>query len=144
MEIGPTVKKRRGRPFGHRLSEISKDRIRRSRIGTHHRQETRDKISRSLSEYFRKRDSLSVSLEYEYAEVSEEATDWIFENREDIDISESIMTERRLSYLKQLEICMGHELEQLFGHNTTPEFLLLLKEELAEAGFDLSELQSLL
>lgn len=143
MELGSVIR-RRGRPFGHRLSELSKDRIRRSRIGTKHKQETKDKISKSLSAYFKKRDSLSVSLEYEYTDVSSEAVEWIFNNREDIDESESVMTERRLSYFKQLEISMGHELEQLFGHNNNPEILLMLKQELSDAGIDLAEFQSLL
>jgi hypothetical protein len=42
------------------------------------------------------------------------------------------MTEKRLSYLKQLELNIGSDIEHLFGHNSTPEFLLLLKEELSE------------
>jgi hypothetical protein len=145
MGVETPIKKRRGRPYGHRLSDESKERIRRSRLGRHHCQETRDKISRSLSAYFKGKDSLSVSMEYEYSELSPEATDWIYENRESIDDSEFIMTEKRLMYLKQLEICMGSELEQLFGHNKTPEFLLLLKEDLASVDQNLvKELLSLL
>jgi hypothetical protein len=84
-------------------------------------------------------------MEYEYSELSPEATDWIYENRESIDDSEFIMTEKRLMYLKQLEICMGSELEQIFGHSKTPEFLLLLKEDLASVDQELvKELLSLL
>jgi hypothetical protein len=139
------IKKRRGRPYGHRLSEESKERIRRSRTGRRHCQETKDKISRSLSSYFKGRDSLSMSMEYEYSEMSPEAIDWICDNREFIDDSEFIMTEKRLMYLKQLEICMGNELEQIFGHNKTPEFLLLLKEDLSAIDPELvKELLSLL
>lgn len=121
---------RRGRPFGHRLSEETKNKIRIGRSGTKHRQDTKDKISRSLSAYFKKRDSFAASLEYEYTNISDEALDWIDDNRGDIDVSDSIMTERRLLHLRQLEINMGNELEQLFGHNANPEFLLLLKEQL--------------
>jgi hypothetical protein len=41
-------------------------------------------------------------------------------------------------------VSLGHELEIMFGHNTTPEFLLLLKEELQKSGKDIKELCSLL
>lgn len=139
------IKRRRGRPYGHRLSEESKERIRRSRVGRRHCQETKDKISKSLSAYFKGKDSLSMSMEVEYANVSPEAAEWIYDNREVIDESEFIMTDKRLMYLKQLEICMGSELEQLFGHNKTPEFLLLLKEDLSSIDKELvQELLSLL
>lgn len=139
------ILRRRGRPFGHRLSEETKNKIRIGRSGTKHRQDTKDKISRSLSAYFKKRDSFAAALEYEYTNISDEALDWIDDNRDDIDISDSIMTERRLLHLRQLEISMGSELEQLFGHNANPEFLLLLKEELIRQDIGLvAELLSII
>jgi hypothetical protein len=136
--------KRRGRPFGHKLDNDTKDKIRQHRLGTHHNQETKDKISKSLSEFFKKRDSFSRSINQEYSEVSAEATEWIDENSDELDKVTDILTERRLMYSRQLEISLGHEIEVLFGHSATPEFLLLLKEELAEKDVDVKELLSLL
>ncbi len=143
MEDQIIIKRKRGRPCGHRLSEETKDRIRQKRMGCCHTKKTKDKISRSLVEYFRKRDALSLSLANEYSYVSDEAVDWICEHREDIDKIEHVMTERRLMYLRQIEICIGSDIEYLFGHNITPEFLILLKEELQEEGQNELELHSL-
>ena len=126
------INRRRGRPFGHRLSEETKDKIRNRRLGTHHSQETKDKISKSLIKYFRKRNSLSASIEHEYSYVSEEAAGWVYDNRDAIDETEYVMTEKRLSYLKQIELCLGNDIEHIFGHNATPEFLLMLEEEIVE------------
>jgi len=138
------VTNRRGRPFGHRLDDRTKDKIRQHRLGTHHVQETKDKISKSLTKYFKNRDSFSKSINQEYSEISLEATEWIDENSDELDKESDILTERRLMYSRQLEISLGHEIEVLFGHNATPEFLLLLKEELNEKNVDIKELISLL
>jgi len=140
------IVRKRGRPIGHKLSESTKEKIRQKRLGRSHSKETRDKISRSLVAYFKKRDLLSDSLEYEYSYLSEEATDWVFENRDAIDETEHVMTEKRLSYLKQLEIALGNDIENMFGHKATPEFFILLKEEMTQAKCseaDIEELYSL-
>ncbi len=132
---GDNVKNPRGRPVGHRLSEETKEKIRIGRLGSNHTTRTKDKISKSLSAYFKKRDSLADSIEQEYNYISDEAARWIADNREEIDDEEyaTIMTEKRLSYLKQIEICMGSDIEHLFGHNTTPELLLMLKEQIQKS-----------
>lgn len=44
---------RRGRPTGHRLSEKSKRKISKSKMGQTHTDETREKISNSVIEYFK-------------------------------------------------------------------------------------------
>ncbi len=138
------VKKSRGRPYGYKLSFETKNKIRQHRLGSHHNQTTKDKISKSLIAYFKKRDSFSRSINHEYEDVME-AVEWIGENSDELDdCNFSIMTERRLSHCRQLEVSLGHELEIMFGHNTTPEFLLLLKEELQKSGKDIKELCSLL
>lgn len=126
------VSRTRGRPLGHRLSEGSKAKIRNKRLGTHHSKETKDKISKSLIKYFRSRDSLAASIEHEYSYMSEEAAAWIYDNRDAIDDTDYVITEKRLSYLKQLELCLGNDIEDFFGHSSTPEFLLILKEEIRE------------
>lgn len=126
------ISKIRGRPLGHRLSEETKDKIRNKRLGTHHSKETKDKISKSLIRYFRSRDSLASCIEHEYSYISEEAAAWIYDNRDALNDTDCIITEKRLSYLKQLELCLGNDLENFFGHSSTPEFLLILKEEIRE------------
>lgn len=139
------ISRKRGRPVGHKLSEYTKDKIRYGRLGTHHSKETKNKISRSLIAYFKKRDSLASSIAHEY-NYSDEAVEWVHNNKEDIDATEHVITEKRLSYLNQVELCLGGDIEKLFGHNATPEFLLILKEEIAKAfGKDrVAELCSLL
>jgi hypothetical protein len=143
MESEIRITRKRGRPFGHKLSEETKERIRQRRLGTKHSQETKDKISQSLIRYFKSRDTLSDSMQYEYSYISEEATDWVQENKDEIDETEHVMTERRLHYLKQLEICLGGDIEHIFGHNATPEFLMLLKEEVEDSD-RIEELHSLI
>jgi hypothetical protein len=143
MDDDMSIKKNRGRPYGHRLSEKTKDKIRQKRLGSQHTQETKDKISRSLTEYFRKRNSLFSSIKHEYSYVSAEAENWVCEHKEDIDKINNVMTERRLAHIKQLEICMGSDIEYIFGHSITPEFLMILKEEMQEAGQSEPELDSL-
>jgi len=57
------------------------------------------------------------------------------------------MTEKRLSYLNQVEIAMGSDVENMFGHSATPEFFMLLKEEMKKlncAPLDMDELYSLI
>lgn len=139
--------KKRGRPEGYKLSENSKDKIRQKRLGTHHSRETKNKISKSLKEYFRKKDPLSQSIEQEYSEISEEAVDWVCENRKELDDEDNdFVSDKRLTHLRQLEISFGTDLENIFGHGNTPEFILLLREELEAKGafVDLQELQSIL
>jgi len=141
------MEKKRGRPEGYRLSENSKDKIRQKRLGTHHSRETKNKISKSLKDYFRKKDPLSQSIEQEYSEISEEAVDWVCENRKELDDEDNdFVSDKRLTHLRQLEISFGTDLENIFGHGTTPEFILLLREELESRGafVDLQELQSIL
>ena len=141
------IVRKRGRPIGHRLSESTKEKIRQKRLGTAQTKETRDKISKSLREYFKKKDSLADSIEHEYSYVSEEAVEWVAENKDAINETESVMTEKRLSYLKQLEIALGSDIEHLFGHSATPEFFMLLKEEMKElkcGKADMDELYSLI
>lgn len=139
------IKKQRGRPIGYRLSDLTKDKIREKRSGTRHTAETKNKISKSLSEFFRSRESLTESICEEY-EGYDEISEWLMDNKDDIDESEPlIMTERRLASVRSLEICLGHEIDQLFGHNANPEFFMLLKEELQSSGCkeDIEELNSL-
>lgn len=140
------VPKKRGRPVGHRLSKYTKDKIKYGRLGTHHSKETKNKISKSLTAHFKKRDLLSSNIEYEYGYLSKEVFDWICDNKDAIDDTDCVLTKKKLAYVNQVEVCLGNDIENLFGHATTPEFLLLLKEKIAKAfGKDrVAELCSLL
>ena len=124
-------KDKRGRPLGYKLSNSTKNKIRLKRVGTHHSQVTRDKISVSLTAYFKRRGLLADIIEQEYAVISKEAVKWIHDNHSNINnFGSSVMSEKRLTTLSQIELLMGNEIEYLFGHNATPEFLMMIKEEL--------------
>lgn len=139
------VKKKRGRPIGYKLSTVSKEKIRQKRLGTHHSETTKDKISLSLKAHFKKKDKLSDCMRSDYMYVSGEADEWICDNSEAIDESELVVTEKRLLAFQQMELSIGHDIENFFGHNTTPEFLILVKEELQKVkGADMTELYSLI
>jgi hypothetical protein len=139
------VKRQPGRPKGYKLSEATKDKIRAKRLGTKHSKETKDKISRSLLAYFKKKDSLADSIQHEYITISKEAVKWLVANKNNINETEYVLTDRRLWFLQQLELCIGKDIE-LFGHDATPEFILCLKEDLEESGrhADVEEMYSLL
>lgn len=139
------IKHNRGRPLGFRLLEKSKEKIRRSRLGTHHTEKTKNKISQSLIAYFKSRDSFTESIRNEYKDYPPPVDDWFVDHKELLDESESIMAEGKLTYLQQIEMCYGNEIEK-FGHDAGPEFLLMLKEELVELGLfdELEELYVLI
>ena len=124
---------KRGRPLGFRLSEESKIAISMSKIGHHHSKSTKDKISRSLLLYFRRLNPLSKELlnyykkRCEEGKQWEEGIDWVNTVKDDIDMSESILTIRDLRNKAKMEDKAGRDVES-FGHNITPELLLLLKE----------------
>ena len=135
------IKHNRGRPPGFKLLEKSKEKIRQSRLGTRHTEKTKNKISQSLIAYFKKRDSFTESIRNEYRDFPQHVDDWLVNHREFLDESDAIMAETRLTYLQQIEMCYGNEIDK-FGHEATPEFLLMLKEELLELGL-LDELEEL-
>lgn len=138
------VVKKRGRPIGYELTAETKDKIRRGRLGKFHSRETRDKISKSLVRYFRKRDPVSNGIENEYKYFPEEAREWLSDHSGEIDDTEGIMADKRIVYLSQLEVCYGSDIEN-FCHFMTPEFLLMLKEELSSLNMadEIQELFSL-
>lgn len=138
-------KKKRGRPEGFRLSEESKNRIRESRYGVHHSKTTKNKISRSLIKYFKEKNPLSESIRYDYRHFPSYIDEWIINNRRELNRTEYVLTDKKILFLSQLELCFGSEIDK-FSHNITPEFFLMLKEELMEKGLaeELEILYSLL
>lgn len=141
--MGDDGTKRPGRPVGYELSDEAKDRIRLSRVGKSHSTETRNKISMSLIKYFRKKDPVSNGIENEYKNFPSEARRWICDHKWEIDNTEGIMANKRIAYLSQQEVCYGSEIES-FCHYATPEFFLILKEELHGNTEYIDELESLI
>lgn len=131
---------KRGRPLGYKLSEYSRMSISMSKQGQKHKPETIEKISRSLVMFFRKRDPLSEELSHSYNRFdnNREFSDWMFDVHEDLDSTMNILTEKSMRNKEKIEIACGDNIEY-FSHNITPEFLLLLKEEIIEQDFELYE-----
>ena len=130
---------RRGRPLGFRLSETSKRAISMSKTGQHHRPETKDKISRSLINYFRKKNPLSEEITARYCNVmDDEMCDWIYDVGEELDACMDIITEKAIRNKCKIEITCGHNIE-FFSHSITPELIILFKEYCEENGLDPEE-----
>lgn len=122
------TKGRRGRPMGHRLSEESKRAIAASKKGQSHKQETKDKISRSLIIYFKQFNSLSDEIADKYCRLTDdEVCEWTNDVSEELDSSDEILTEKTMRNRRRMELCCGHNIE-LFSHSVTPETIVTLKE----------------
>lgn len=129
-------KRRRGRPIGFRLSEESKKAISDSKKGQKHTQETKDKISRSLILYFRKLNPFSDEIEKRYCRMDDdEACDWVHEVRNDLNSLNDVMTDRAMRNTRRIELTCGNYIE-FFGHEMTPETILLFKEFCKLRGLD--------
>ena len=119
---------KRGRPLGFKLSDTSKRAISMSKTGQYHRPETRDKISRSLVMYFRRKNPISEEITNQYCRSdNDEMCEWIQEVGEELDSSMNIMTEKAIRNKCKVEITCGGNIEY-FSHNVTPELILLFKE----------------
>lgn len=125
---------KRGRPLGYRLSEESKRAISTSKEGQLHRQETKDKISKTLLSRFKQLDPLSDEIINIYCDMSEdELCDWVNDVREELDDSEQIFTERRMRNSRRIEISCGHDIER-FSHSLTPEVMVMIKQMVEKLG----------
>lgn len=121
-------KKRRGRPTGFRLSEESRKAISDSKRGQRHTQETKDKISRSLIIYFKKLNPLSDEIEKRYCKMDDfETCDWVQGARDDLNNLDDVRTDRSMRNTRRIELTCGHYIE-FFGHEVTPEVIVLFKE----------------
>lgn len=127
---------KRGRPIGFKLSEESKLAISESKKGQKHKQSTKDKISRSLIIYFKKRNPLSEEIISRYCRVGDDLTcDWVNSIMEELDDLDDILTEKTLRSTIRTEISCGNDIE-LFSHSMTPELLVLFKELCNKIGID--------
>ena len=120
---------KRGRPLGFKLSEESKRAISDSKRGQRHKQETRDKISKSLVIFFKHRRPLSEEISNTYLRYEDESIcEWMNEEMcEKLDNTEDVFTERTLRNKRRIEILCGHNIE-LFSHDLNPETLTLFRE----------------
>ena len=127
---------KRGRPLGFRLSEASKRAISMSKTGQRHRQETKDKISRSLIMYFRRKNPISEEItNYYCGSMDDDMCNWIQSVGDELDASMDVMTEKAIRNKCKVEITCGDNIEQ-FSHNITPELIVLFKEYCEENGLD--------
>lgn len=129
-----TVKRgRKGRPIGFKLSEASKRAISEAKKGQRHKEATKDKISKSLRTYFRKKNPLSEELANTYCRMSDdEMCKWMCDVSEEIDEARDVLTSKALYNKLRIEISYGNNIEEIFSHSLTPELLLMYKERLAE------------
>lgn len=118
---------KKGRPCGYKLSDESKDKIRQKRIGTEHSNETKEKISRSLTLYFKKKRSIYNDMYREYKEMG--VLDWLELHKDEINNMDDVLTVKRARYVNQREVSYNNSIE-MFGHSVTPEFILLVKERI--------------
>jgi hypothetical protein len=121
------------------LSEESKRAISESKRGQHHRQETKDKISRSLIFYFRSLNPLSEELNNMYCNMDDSVCEWISEFGDEIDTIDDVMTLKSLRNARRIEIAYGDNIE-FFFHEMTPELIILFKEACEERGMEPSDL----
>lgn len=129
-------KGKRGRPLGFKLSDDSKKAISLSKTGQQHRPETRDKISKSLMLYFRKKNPVSEELSNRYFRVMDtSAYDWLHDVEDTLDSYIELMTEKAVKNKCKIEITCGHNIEY-FSHSVTPELILLFNEHCKVNGID--------
>jgi hypothetical protein len=127
---------RRGRPLGFKLSEESKRAISESKKGQKHKQETKEKISKSLIIHFRNKHPLSEELTNMYCRFDDdELCDWMTDNSEELDSYDDVLTLKTLRNARRIEISIGVNIEY-FSHEITPELICLFKEACIEAGRD--------
>ena len=124
---------RKGRPIGFRLSQASKRAISEAKKGQRHKPTTKDKISRSLQNYFRKKNPLSEEIINMYCNVADdEMCAWANSVSEDLDEYRDILTQKILNNKIRIELSYGDNIEEIFSHSMTPELLLMEKQYLAE------------
>lgn len=131
MKVNTVKQGRKGRPIGFRLSEASKRAISEAKKGQRHKETTKNKISRSLQNYFRKKNPLSEEIINTYCRVSDDVMcEWLCEVTEELDNSRDVLTQRAMFNKLRMEISYGHNIEEIFSHAITPELLLMAKEAL--------------
>ncbi len=120
---------RKGRPIGFRLSQASKRAISEAKKGQKHKETTKDKISRSLQNYFRAKNPLSEEIINMYCNVADdELCEWAASVSDELDECRDILTQKILNNKLRIELSYGDNIEEIFSHSMTPELLLMEKE----------------
>ncbi len=133
---------RRGRPLGFKLSDASKKAISLSKKGQKHKPETKDKISKSLILYFRKKNPISEELSSRYVyKYNFDSSSWFEDIRDELDSCMDILTEKALRNKNKIEIACGNNIEY-FSHELTPEVIIMFKEYCELNDFDCNEVFS--
>lgn len=129
MNTNAVKRGKKGRPVGFRLSEASKRAISEAKKGQKHKETTKNKISKSLKSYFRKKNPLSEELAKSYKRLSDDSmSGWLGDVSHDLDGCMDILTQKALYNKLRIEISYGHNIEDIFSHSVTPEVLLMYKE----------------
>ena len=128
---------RKGRPIGFKLSEASKRAISEAKKGQRHKNSTKDKISRSLQNYFRKKNPWSEELVNTYCRVgNDELCEWMCNVSDDLDNFRDVLTIKALYNKLRIEVSYGNNIEEIFSHSMTPELLLMFKQEMTRREED--------
>ena len=120
---------RKGRPIGFRLSQASKRAISEAKKGQKHKSTTKDKISKSLQNYFRKKNPLSEEIINTYCNIADdEMCTWATKVADVLDGYRDILTQKILNNKIRIELSYGDNIEEIFSHSMTPELLLMEKQ----------------
>lgn len=132
--------KKRGRPIGFKLSDETKKAISLSKQGQKHSEETKEKISKSLIAYFRKKRPVSEEIINMYCRSDDDGTcDWIMSSSQTIDDSEEIKTFRAILNAERYEGACGSDIERV-SHSMTPEVLVLFKNYCEDNDVDMDQM----
>ena len=134
----------RGRPLGFRLSDASKQAISESKKGHRHSETTKDKISKTLMQYFRNMYPLSDELYLQYKnEIKNfpEVKEWFNNIREEYDATTDICTERSLNSKRYREISIDYNISVEENPHITqllnsPEYICELRQQCDDVDLD--------
>lgn len=143
-DINNTNSRGRGRPLGFRLSETSKQAISDSKKGQHHSESTKEKISKTLMQYFRDKYPLSDELYAQYKnEISSsiEVKEWFHRVKADYNETRDICTERSLNSKRFREISIEYNISVEDNPNlamllNNPEDICDLREQCEDNDLD--------
>ena len=120
----------RGRPKGYVVSQATKDKTSKTKMGSRHTIETRDKISEGVSRYFRSVNPVSKELINRYHKVDKDGSleKWIRNNAEALDDGNGMMSDKILATRnRHMERQFGNNIEYM-GHDETPESIVIAVE----------------
>ena len=122
---------KKGRPIGFKLSDASKRSISEAKKGQKHKESTKDKISKSLQNYFRRKFPLSDEITNIYCRIDDEGVcEWLCDVSSELDDFRDVLTQKAMYGKLRIEISYGDNMDTIFSHSITPELLLMIKEEL--------------